>query len=575
MKKILVAYLLLSLTISNPVFAQEISNPTNATASAELSTSTATSTPLEVSQPASLSATQATDSTSLPPNTINKDAEATPTAQLSPTPSIKPAESVVITNDSSINQTATNAATTGNNTDTTIDKAEIKTGSAAAQTVTSTEQNTTTIGNDTSYGVDTIASDSSLPNLAEIKKNCQPSYEPQTSEITIQNNAAISNTIQTSADSGGNTLAAPTATVSTGNATAETDVVNIANTSLVGNCWFYRVINIFAPTSEELVLPNEAQFIGNDQSSSSGQYSTMNASQSATVTEDISNQADAGSNNGGQTTTGTATTETNVATIANTSLYGNSWLLIKIINPQYWHGTFTNAVGSTYQDDTAIYWWFTPSTASSNTQNPAINITNSATVTNSVKSDASTGGNTAIGNDVSLTTGNAHSKVNVFNLLNTSLVGNHWYFVLLNLFDDFNGDIRFARAGSTANIPTPTMTVQNTDQSVQQSPTLVLATQRETEPIYIKPTKLLVQSIPQSHNQSSTIITNHVPVISGSVLGTSHITSAPQTLTLALPKPPAGAFCSKNWEVCTAAGFLFLAGPVQVVETKRRKTFTA
>ncbi|KXK07629.1 MAG: hypothetical protein UZ21_OP11001000988 [Microgenomates bacterium OLB22] len=49
----------------------------------------------------------------------------------------------------------------------------------------------------------------------------------------------------------------------------------------------------------------------------------------------------------------------------------------------------------------------------------------------------------------SITTGDATVTAKILNLLNTNIVGNNWYYVMVNVFGNWKGNIRFARPDLT------------------------------------------------------------------------------------------------------------------------------
>lgn len=71
---------------------------------------------------------------------------------------------------------------------------------------------------------------------------------------------------------------------------------------------------------------------------------------------------------------------------------------------------------------------------------------NNAVVQNSALADANTGNNSVNGDaeEGTITTGNANSFVNMFNMVNTNIIGNNWMFAKLNIFGNWKGNLIFA-----------------------------------------------------------------------------------------------------------------------------------
>jgi uncharacterized repeat protein (TIGR01451 family) len=70
-----------------------------------------------------------------------------------------------------------------------------------------------------------------------------------------------------------------------------------------------------------------------------------------------------------------------------------------------------------------------------------IDISNWAKVQNNILLSAITGGNAVGGDNSFLLTGDATVNANLFNLVNTNLIGTSWFFTIINLFADQNGNI--------------------------------------------------------------------------------------------------------------------------------------
>lgn len=364
-------------------------------------------------------------------------------------------------NQASIENTAESTASSGDNSINASDEAHLETGSASATTTQTTETNTTLYGNNFHYGVENVVDPTTNLDFSGVERDCTGSLytTTDTEKITIDNKVEITNSVNTAVNTGNNYSSGDTHYLVTGDAAAEAQIANIANTSLIGNCWLFEAITIFSPYSKSIILPNAEQFI-TPQSYVSDQQANpvVSINQEASVLDTVDQQATTGGNvaeGTSEVTTGTALNTSEVITNANTALIGNSWMLVKIINPHYWSGSFDNGQQPIYRDSSAAYYWLSPSssypqmfthnqlTASAS---PTIEINNQASITNDVQLAAHTGNNTALGRRTSiLHTGNAKTEAEIFNLLNTTVVGNNWYFVLLNLFEEFSGNIGFAR----------------------------------------------------------------------------------------------------------------------------------
>lgn len=68
---------------------------------------------------------------------------------------------------------------------------------------------------------------------------------------------------------------------------------------------------------------------------------------------------------------------------------------------------------------------------------------NKAEVSNEIKVVADSGNNLLEAKEGEITTGDIAGFINLFNLINTNLTGENWYFSIINLFGNLNGDLIF------------------------------------------------------------------------------------------------------------------------------------
>lgn len=436
--------------------------------------------------------------------TISAEIQSTESAAAA-SPSAEPAvnEFQNVVNQSIVNQEVSLESVTGNNTIDTIEVAEINTGTASAQSTLTTEVNTTLQGSHIYFGTQNITEDKTV-DLASLESDCSLAVDEHNfGNQTITNLAQINNEVKLTAESGQNSSESTEGDITTGDAITEAHVTTIANTSLIGNCWLFNSLTVFTPFSQSLILPNEEQFlatsINHDLNLLDSNKTPLAITQNATEKTEVYSETNTGANvSSGNLDTGNIYAENEVITQANTTLYGSSWVLVKITNPEYWKGTFDKEVQPTFQDESALYYWLSPQQhffhdfqvkSADTDQTNQIKIDNTALVKTSVNLTADTGNNTAEGGNSSIVTGNAYAKSKIFNLLNTTVIGDNWYLVLLNLFEDFTGSVSFAKpdleltaqtqvkafSGSTIDILLP---IYNRGQSTAQN--VVLSYQQPT-----------------------------------------------------------------------------------------------
>ncbi len=294
--------------------------------------------------------------------------------------------------------------------------------------------------------------------------------------MSINNNniSSVDNTISSNSFSGSNT-----ATENGGNVNIETgdilslvNIANIVNTNIYGNQWYYILLNIFGNWAGSIILPNAEQLMREAQGAQGveNQFSSVNVSNenTAELENNVNLSASSGENqslaNGGATQieTGNVASLVKIVNELNTNIFNNFWDLIKINIFGLWSGSVfglpENASYMTTSDGIIVY--FDRSGAGS--ENPlridgsgeissgnglSIENNNSVSVANNVELTANSGSNIAEGNsgNVKIKTGNVRAGVNIANILNTNIVGNHWNYAVINVFGSWNGSLEFGR----------------------------------------------------------------------------------------------------------------------------------
>lgn len=264
---------------------------------------------------------------------------------------------------------------------------------------------------------------------------------PGAANLDIANNASVSSSLDAGALTGANMM--PGGRILTGDASAQANVVNILNTNLVGSCWNFTVLNVFNDPGGNIILPYELPFLDLHASdlhpvSHPGAVTIAN---NALLSQNANAIASTGDNMAAAVKTGTAESKLRLIGIANTDIIRGNWLLLQVHAPDGWAGSFENWWGESLTAPTDSYAWIRLPESSG--PGSPVNIINNATVSDNVTARADTGANAAPGGSVE--TGNAKSSVNIFDLVNTNIVGNNWYFAVVNLFGKFAGNIVFPR----------------------------------------------------------------------------------------------------------------------------------
>lgn len=280
--------------------------------------------------------------------------------------------------------------------------------------------------------------------------------------IESENVATVTNNVYLAAFTGNNVSSSSNSTISTGDAVAALNVVNVVNTNIVDSNYLLFVFNNIGDWSGDLILPNGeffANFFRAFNSSCTECFSKVgiNNSNSAGVLNLLDVDAKSGENNAlGQNvelSTGNAVSVSNVINQVNENVYNDSsfFLVIKVVGN--WAGKVFNLpenIGWQQSEDGIILY--------DKSQNPFINQdnvlsnnalsvenTNSAYVENNIKLEANTGENNSIGDASYLKTGNAFTGSNLVNIVNTNIISSNWIRAMVNIFGDWDGNISFGQ----------------------------------------------------------------------------------------------------------------------------------
>ena len=282
-----------------------------------------------------------------------------------------------------------------------------------------------------------------------------PSLTPDQSGITATNDATVTNGVDTTANTGGNsqTTTDPSAPTNTDTAPAPTQVnvqtgdavsvvagSNTINTTAINSDVTDQTINIFGDQTGDIDLSTLFQLVGNIITNDTNNDPTINIQITGVNNYAyLSNDAVSTANTGGNTVNGNTGTDVVVSTGNAESVVSllnkvnltvvNSSLHLVTIN------IFGHLTGNIILPNLALYQSTTCTSCG-----VSLNVNNQATVNNSVTSDANTGDNsvTASGSS-SLSTGNAYSQTNVLNIVNENILGMIFENLFLTNFGNWNG----------------------------------------------------------------------------------------------------------------------------------------
>jgi len=302
----------------------------------------------------------------------------------------------------------------------------VETGDAISQTE---------IGND----INTSDTDTETNN----NENNEEQNNEGSIDLTIQNEseAEAHNISTTTANTGNNEADGGdgSAIVDSGDAVANTDVVNQVNTNIVDSDG-----EIIAGGSSLGGASLDLRDItASTTSSCDGCISstTITNQNTATVTNNILVSANTGDNSASSTATSTILTGdayagANVVNIVNTNIVHSNYMLLVFNNFGDWSGdlVFPNV------DFFANFLsFFNPNCDCEGDTN--ISNSNLADISNGVNTSANSGNNNAGGGSSVISTGNALSSSNTYNAVNTNVYGDSSFYLLVKVFGDWNGNI--------------------------------------------------------------------------------------------------------------------------------------
>lgn len=421
-------------------------------------------------------------------------------------------EAVLIKNLEQQNITGQNNA---NENITLVGKTEINTGDADMSHLISNIVNTNIIGsnfyptiiNITDSSVNNLNFSSISPCIANNQGIIDPLFYNKDLQNTVtelyansndsfkvknDNIAQIDNTISLQSITGENTAIKNIGdtSITTGNASINLDLFNMANTNLVGDCWFYGVINMFAPYYGDIIMPDDQQILQNK--TNSLLYANNNTEQStldknsaieiinnntASVLDTVNASANTGDNilndtinfgRDGSIITGAIENIITIFDTINQNIFGNKFVIVKVNHNGLWTGSIKNFPG--YFFSTPEYTLFSNKDLESvmnasssahiiNADIPAsssaslsldslysVDNTNFGSITNTIDVSAITGKNEVGRFNSDITTGDISLDTNIADIINTNIIGNDWIYLLINVFDQFVGDIIFPRA---------------------------------------------------------------------------------------------------------------------------------
>ena len=295
-----------------------------------------------------------------------------------------------------------------------------------------------------------------------------------------QNKTEIANTGSSSAGTGQNEASSlnnnGSSLIYTGNANAQANVVNVANTNIIDSNGFLVLYNVFADYFGSLDLRNWFNFEPGPCPSGCQLIENLNVANvnTATVSNDIFVSASSGENiasssNGDATIlSGDANAGANVVNLVNTNIVGSNYLLIALNNFGDWIGDIVLPDKTFFEKLLSLN--FPQATINQNSNNSTnINNDNQAAVENSLNSQTDTGGNLSQGGNSTIATGNGQSSTNVANFINQNIYDSGNLFILIKVHGQWIGNVYGLPEGATWHEENGQIIVQGNGQTASGS----------------------------------------------------------------------------------------------------------
>ncbi len=266
--------------------------------------------------------------------------------------------------------------------------------------------------------------------------------------IANDNEAEVENNIETEEETGDNEIdqSEGDAIIDTGDINLVVGVVNTVNTNVTGSDFSQLLLNVFENLEEDIDLSDQLMGI----SSLENCYSPMECfdlnivnDNQGSIENNILVDASTGENTAQSIDgdaiikTGNANVAVNALNILNTDIIGSNWTQL-IIN------VFDNWTGDLVFPGKGKMQGFLnqkPRSCEGDCGDTNIVNSNEGEIENKVHVQANTGENQSNGNSSIIRTGQANAEVNLLNIANTNLYDKNWFFVGINNFGNWKGNV--------------------------------------------------------------------------------------------------------------------------------------
>jgi hypothetical protein len=322
----------------------------------------------------------------------------------------------------------------------------VETGDASALSDAETEVNTNTTL------IQEVVTEETEPLASEVVPEVDPEFAFE-SDTTIDveniNDATLTNTSSTSAQTGNNAATGTQTYIQTGNSYAFANVVNVANTNIFNSTGFLEFFNQYFGV-DTLDLRNSFEHFENDiYTTPSCSLETCGGdvdfnvtnSNNVSITNNVVVRSGTGGNtaagaNGAYIETGDAYAGANIINVANTNITDSNYLMLTFNN-------FGDMFGDVVLPGKEFFMQYFSGGNGARSNLTATN-NNTANITNTVSVAADTGNNSASTSSAGsavIATGDATAYSNTYNQVNTNIIDEDSLVILFRIHGNWAGDI--------------------------------------------------------------------------------------------------------------------------------------
>lgn len=272
--------------------------------------------------------------------------------------------------------------------------------------------------------------------------------------LITDNIAEITNSLIVRSGTGGNAAHSDGDTsIETGDASAFGSVINFGNLQIVDSRYLVILMQNQGDLTGDIVLPTPEFFkeLSTAPTVVEGTPVDIKNQNTALIENNGSSTADSGVNNAQGTSsalidTGNANSSVDVHNFVNENSFGGRPICFIVSVGGKWNGNVVGLPENFNREKTPlgeVICGAGGAERGTTVGNLTASTTNYAKILNNVIVEATTGGNTGTGDNVTIETGDADSFLQILNVVNQNIIGQDWVFAMFTVSEDWNGDLMF------------------------------------------------------------------------------------------------------------------------------------